>query len=1484
MVIKNLLLAVLLTLAATSILYAQPQITTLPPNVSTLEQNITKNGGQTSYQWGGGSLMIGRLDDNDFFNRFRTVLAFSWGVIPTDARINSVSLTVTIGMYSSGSSKAKIVNLSGTVSMDTAGWAKFDNSGTIYFSNLQYDQTNNSSMSNATLTTDVTNAIHAGKLLMLGVMSLNEGTDQTNASVDVQMVVNWTPKITVTIQNSFSGGSVWVDAGPNKSSPWTSGPPTAWYSGDSHSIRAWSQSVNGTSYTFQKQWHNLTTGEWKNQTDDNTPIPISPTANCTWQAIFDQGSVQITAQNSFGGGYLHVDGTDDPHKYNSPAIFSWSVGSGHTLQADNQYFVDPANGQNYYRVFQDWSDQHGTHYSTNPLTITVPAGGAIYTANFKKQYNITVSAASYTEPGTGGTYNVTAADGTHYNGVVSWNGTFIQDGSSPITVAAVPPTGFFLAFWSNGVTSNPYTFTPTDHTTLYAVYKKHLASSNSTATGPNNQIKIMKNASKFHMVYESGGEIWYTNSTDGVNWSSEIRLSDGGGSYKNPSLSCYSVSGYDYIQVIWASSDYPRFRENRNDIGWESQELLSNILLSPTVNTTPVVNSNWAALNCPSGGGSKVWLLRRLGYNNWKYDVPPVPNVTIQSYAPAILLNGGMCHLVFQESSAGSILYNKIDASYNWQYATSTVVSSGCSLTSNGSPSIATDDGGYIYVAWHGLNSARNENEIVVRGVTGGTWDPTFQYFYSGLPSSPTPPSYYNPVIFGMGEQSAYNMGMVWWASDNTLRAARYISSNGSWATYEISTGSTQYPTAAYQKDGTGATVDMIYRTGTSSPYQLQPMTEGSSNPYSLALGNQSSVSTATAYDNQRKLYRESSGTLHEVFESSGEIFYRKSTDGGSTWQLTREVSSGSGGNSAACITMAGSTIIVAWQQATGSNYNIVTKKSTDGGSSWSSETFPQTNFSCSSPGPVPSVCGYSTGRVFVSYRTSSNLSFVMSTNYGGSWTSPASIPNSTGNYNMPSSAIYQTYWSSDQLNIAYATDVSSGSPQINSTYYESGSWGTLFNLTSIVPSNYVQHANPCLAVSSDSKSLHVVWDAYDNTMYQRVIVHRQGDFRSFSSVYSILRYQSQNKPSIAGLSSANAWATFQNESGYGTWKSKYSYNGSAWTWGSQTYIADGFNTQISVGSSSAKYLYTSTHVSPYQLTVGTETLTKLSDFTDWTYSREMNIIDNKNGTSLTFELTQPIVLENDGSILEAAFRPASGDSVKYTFSTLLQVGETMPMFIPATSDSLYITYSLMGTHVPQLFSDGNGYVQFQLVNQHNGNVLATLGKQQLSSIADNNRDIYSLVIPVSNIASQLSKLPLIIRPIIIGVRTDSTLIASLGHIYRGEPLKGTSKVTAQLDNISQTLLRPSDYALGQNYPNPFNPTTSINYQVPVDNHVTLKVYNVLGQGVKTLVDEVQDAGFKSVKFDATNLPSGMYYVRMTVSDSYGKQLYMSTKKLLLMK
>jgi hypothetical protein len=102
-------------------------------------------------------------------------------------------------------------------------------------------------------------------------------------------------------------------------------------------------------------------------------------------------------------------------------------------------------------------------------------------------------------------------------------------------------------------------------------------------------------------------------------------------------------------------------------------------------------------------------------------------------------------------------------------------------------------------------------------------------------------------------------------------------------------------------------------------------------------------------------------------------------------------------------------------------------------------------------------------------------------------------------------------------------------------------------------------------------------------------------------------------------------------------------------------------------------------------------------------------------------------------------------------------------------------------------------------------------------------------------------------------------------------------------DEVVVEVSAPREFALAQNYPNPFNPSTVIDFSLPVDAKVTLKIFDVLGQEVMTLVNANYDAGTHQVEFNAKNLNSGLYIYSIEAQGING-QVYSSAKKMMLTK
>jgi len=125
--------------------------------------------------------------------------------------------------------------------------------------------------------------------------------------------------------------------------------------------------------------------------------------------------------------------------------------------------------------------------------------------------------------------------------------------------------------------------------------------------------------------------------------------------------------------------------------------------------------------------------------------------------------------------------------------------------------------------------------------------------------------------------------------------------------------------------------------------------------------------------------------------------------------------------------------------------------------------------------------------------------------------------------------------------------------------------------------------------------------------------------------------------------------------------------------------------------------------------------------------------------------------------------------------------------------------------------------------------------------------------------------------PNLIRIKTDDTLEVIRGILffsngnYKLIPRKDDD--FSRLTNVENEIIL-KHYQVSQNYPNPFNPFTRIDYALPVEGNVTLKIYNILGQEVQTILNnKYNHAGKHSVIINATNLASGIYFYRFQVND-----------------
>jgi hypothetical protein len=118
---------------------------------------------------------------------------------------------------------------------------------------------------------------------------------------------------------------------------------------------------------------------------------------------------------------------------------------------------------------------------------------------------------------------------------------------------------------------------------------------------------------------------------------------------------------------------------------------------------------------------------------------------------------------------------------------------------------------------------------------------------------------------------------------------------------------------------------------------------------------------------------------------------------------------------------------------------------------------------------------------------------------------------------------------------------------------------------------------------------------------------------------------------------------------------------------------------------------------------------------------------------------------------------------------------------------------------------------------------------------------------------------------------------------YTGIVSNYTNSLYFNQENLTTSIKQngsaiPEEYSLEQNYPNPFNPATTIMFNIPIQDHVTLKVFNSIGQEVSMLHSGVLPAGSHQINFDASKLTSGIYFYQIKT------QSFTSTKKMMLLK
>lgn len=227
-------------------------------------------------------------------------------------------------------------------------------------------------------------------------------------------------------------------------------------------------------------------------------------------------------------------------------------------------------------------------------------------------------------------------------------------------------------------------------------------------------------------------------------------------------------------------------------------------------------------------------------------------------------------------------------------------------------------------------------------------------------------------------------------------------------------------------------------------------------------------------------------------------------------------------------------------------------------------------------------------------------------------------------------------------------------------------------------------------------------------------------------------------------------------------------------------------------------------------------------------------------------------------------------------------VGQYFFDFNPGISNGGKLKYTLIDSELPEQFRPGNPTVSGSQLRLATNFVSGTENSPVISSKFPGTL-IAKMRLETSAESFSKEALNLSLR---VGPENPITKIGSLSGNQIAD-ITNSAEVQTDINGVTEVNNEiPKEFALQQNYPNPFNPVTRINYDLPVDGPVTLKIFDMTGREVAALVNETQKAGTYSVQFNGSNLASGIYFFRINVGNSSANTMnsFVQTRKMVLIK
>jgi len=622
----------------------------------------------------------------------------------------------------------------------------------------------------------------------------------------------------------------------------------------------------------------------------------------------------------------------------------------------------------------------------------------------------------------------------------------------------------------------------------------------------------------------------------------------------------------------------------------------------------------------------------------------------------------------------------------------------------------------------------------------------------------------------------------------------------------------------------------------------------------------------------QRKIVRTSDGTLHIFYQSLDKIWYERSTNGGTTWQTTTSLTSSNGKLPAACVY--GNNIILVYQENNGGNAQIRVKNYLYSGGNLTEQATAIIATSVANTYPTnPTVSSTSGGLLAVVwqenriYYKTYNVTSSTLTAYSGAGNSGY-----FGNSNSVTPAVVASGPAGQSgitnlFHIAYEQKAATYSNVMyKQLLVQTGgiTSGTLSILST--GSGYTWNYLPSIIVLNDDIA-RLSWNGqrlnpYDPDIQENVSIFKAADYYYFWSFGNLVTSTQLNRSNVGYLIAwSQAGTTIYN-------KDNTILNSP--TIRTMSNVSGG-TVQVSEGLSSNSFYVAGLNINqtPYRFSVG------LAQY-GFAKSQSNGIANGRTGViaqdDAQFYFVLGDVMVNGEPIAFVEFP----DTISvFNAANLNNVLTTKPFAISNSSQLFFsVQYGTTDSTSAINLLGSNGSVSYlvELIDAQTKEVIGSYDNIVFNALNPTQYDNLGYQVNVDGIGNRTVQLRLVVShngldPVYNVTDRQSTEATILGKQER------------KAEKISyRGTLGANEFGLIQNFPNPFNPSTTISYTLPKAEYVMLKVYDVLGKEVATLVNSYKESGRFSVEFDASNLSSGIYIYKLT-SDTFSE-----VKKMMLVK